>query len=245
MKTASPMRIGLIIAAALLVISSISAQEESEREGEPPSTESRKASLENERGALEQRLAKIEDELQEIERQLSAERIDKALESGGLAYDSYSGNLFSAPDPETKIGEISDGVLILSAEGGRWFKAVTKDRREGYVLILDFMVEELEIQVALLTLEGQQRAARRAAEREARKRERCQAARNRWEGRAAQLVCDGRVVIGMTGAQVEASWGRPEDINRTTRATGTEEQWVYGSGRYVYFDNGIVTVIQD
>lgn len=51
--------------------------------------------------------------------------------------------------------------------------------------------------------------------------------------------------IGMTKDQVLNSlWGQPQDINKTTTAYGTSEQWVYGDGRYVYFDNGIVTTIQ-
>ncbi|MWV44976.1 hypothetical protein GRF59_15240 [Paenibacillus sp. HJL G12] len=52
--------------------------------------------------------------------------------------------------------------------------------------------------------------------------------------------------IGMTKDQVLAStWGKPKNINRTKTATLTHEQWVYGSNRYLYFDNGILTTIQD
>ena len=53
--------------------------------------------------------------------------------------------------------------------------------------------------------------------------------------------------IGMTWSQVvnQTSWGKPYDINRTTTARGTREQWVYGERRYLYFDNGVLTAIQD
>lgn len=52
--------------------------------------------------------------------------------------------------------------------------------------------------------------------------------------------------IGMTAAEVvKTSWGRPNDINRTTTASNIHEQWVYYGGRYVYLDNGIVTTIQE
>lgn len=55
--------------------------------------------------------------------------------------------------------------------------------------------------------------------------------------------------IGMTAAQVRAStWGEPSDINRTTTRYGVSEQWVYRSGsetKYIYFDNGVVTAIQE
>lgn len=52
--------------------------------------------------------------------------------------------------------------------------------------------------------------------------------------------------IGMTKSEVENStWGKPEDINKTTTAYGTREQWCYSGYKYIYFENGIVTSIQD
>lgn len=52
--------------------------------------------------------------------------------------------------------------------------------------------------------------------------------------------------IGMTAAQVRAStWGEPEDINKTTYAWGTREQWCYSGYRYIYFENGVVTAIHE
>lgn len=54
------------------------------------------------------------------------------------------------------------------------------------------------------------------------------------------------VSIGMSQADVLASsWGRPEKVNRTTTATRVREQWVYGSGGYLYFDDGVLTAIQN
>jgi hypothetical protein len=53
------------------------------------------------------------------------------------------------------------------------------------------------------------------------------------------------VRIGMNAADVRASnWGRPRTINRTVTAAGAREQWVYEGG-YLYFENGIVTAIQN
>ncbi len=53
--------------------------------------------------------------------------------------------------------------------------------------------------------------------------------------------------IGMTVTQVidQTTWGRPHAINRTTSARGVREQWVYGNSRYLYFENEVLTVIQD
>lgn len=54
------------------------------------------------------------------------------------------------------------------------------------------------------------------------------------------------IKVGMTAEQVRNAryWGRPERVNSTTGPYGTREQWVYGGGRYVYFERGIVTSIQ-
>lgn len=54
------------------------------------------------------------------------------------------------------------------------------------------------------------------------------------------------VRLGMTKEDVLASsWGRPEKINTTTNVYGTHEQWVYGGGNYLYFENGVLTSIQN
>jgi hypothetical protein len=56
----------------------------------------------------------------------------------------------------------------------------------------------------------------------------------------------GGVRIGMTTNQVLASnWGRPRSVNRTVTARGTTEQWVYGDGNYLYFEDGVLVTIQN
>ncbi len=53
--------------------------------------------------------------------------------------------------------------------------------------------------------------------------------------------------IGMTKDEVlNSSWGKPKEINTLDSKYGNHhEQWVYGNQRYVYFDDGVVTAIQD
>lgn len=52
--------------------------------------------------------------------------------------------------------------------------------------------------------------------------------------------------IGMTKSEVENStWGNPNKINKTTTQYGVHEQWVYSGNRYLYFDDGILTSIQE
>ncbi len=50
--------------------------------------------------------------------------------------------------------------------------------------------------------------------------------------------------VGMTKQQVlNGAWGAPKKKNIHEYEWGTEEQWVYSNGRYVYFENGIVTSV--
>ncbi len=50
---------------------------------------------------------------------------------------------------------------------------------------------------------------------------------------------------GMKENNVLAScWGKPRKTNITEGVGGRHEQWVYGEGAYLYFDNGILKSIQ-
>lgn len=74
-----------------------------------------------------------------------------------------------------------------------------------------------------------------------------------YDSKTKQPVVKGpqKPVIGMTTAAVRAlplPWGSPDDVNRTVTARGQREQWVYRTGRwsaYLYFDDGVLTTIQD
>lgn len=52
--------------------------------------------------------------------------------------------------------------------------------------------------------------------------------------------------LGMTSEEVErhTGWGIPEKKNISTGSYGVHEQWVYGYGKYLYLEDGIVTDIE-
>ena len=66
-----------------------------------------------------------------------------------------------------------------------------------------------------------------------------------WKKDACDAIIAKKLLIGMTKKQAELSWGKPDKINTTESAYSTKEQWVYGLGKYVYFEDGILTTIQD
>jgi len=67
----------------------------------------------------------------------------------------------------------------------------------------------------------------------------------KWSEKIWSAIEDGKVFIGMTAQQAEMSWGKPKEINRTIVGSTNKEQWVYASGSYLYFDNGILSAIQN
>lgn len=52
--------------------------------------------------------------------------------------------------------------------------------------------------------------------------------------------------IGMSAydAEYNSTWGSPQDKNITETQYGSREQWVYGSGRYLYIEDDEVVSIQ-
>jgi hypothetical protein len=81
-------------------------------------------------------------------------------------------------------------------------------------------------------------AAREMKEKEKEKKASADA-RAKWKAK-------GGVRVGMTINQVLASnWGKPNKVNRSTNKYGVREQWVYEDSNYLYFENGILTSIQN
>ncbi|MFC1718943.1 hypothetical protein ACFL6S_35155 [Candidatus Poribacteria bacterium] len=65
------------------------------------------------------------------------------------------------------------------------------------------------------------------------------------EGKEERERREAEIDLGMTKDQATTLWGSPQKVNRTKTTAGTHEQWVYNRNRYLYFDNGILTAIQD
>ena len=90
-----------------------------------------------------------------------------------------------------------------------------------------------------------EKKAREEAERIAREKKEAEEKAKREAEEKARKKSQG-VRIGMTKQDVlDSSWGKPDHINTTTTKYGVHEQWVYGGGNYLYFDDGILTSIQN
>ena len=68
---------------------------------------------------------------------------------------------------------------------------------------------------------------------------------NKISDKTKQLILEGRFATGWPKEHLHASIGKPYDINRTVSSKNVHEQWLYYSGYYIYFENGILTSWQD
>lgn len=68
---------------------------------------------------------------------------------------------------------------------------------------------------------------------------------NTYGAKIGNLIADNKVAIGMNMEMCRIAWGEPLDINRITMKGYAHEQWVYGFGTYLYFNNGILSTIQN
>jgi hypothetical protein len=73
-----------------------------------------------------------------------------------------------------------------------------------------------------------------------------QRAHSDWTTDECESIASHQVDIGMTKAMCREALGAPKDINYTTTAAGTSEQWCYGEfcKPAVYFAGDVVTAVQ-
>jgi hypothetical protein len=65
-----------------------------------------------------------------------------------------------------------------------------------------------------------------------------------WSQDICMTIAKREIHVGMTAEQVRASWGKPSEVNATIYSHSKHEQWVYGSNQYVYFEDGVMTALQ-
>lgn len=112
-----------------------------------------------------------------------------------------------------------------------------------------FITEEVFNRIALEKKKKEEQKIKEEQEREKKRQEDLKQYKNycvnKFGQKLGSYIADNKVIIGMTKEMCETSWGIPIDINRTIIRGLAHEQWVYGWGTYLYFDNGVLTTIQD
>jgi hypothetical protein len=174
------------------------------------------------------------------------------LEDGSMGYldaaDLGAYTLGADPASE-RLGVTADPKAMADPWNRKLFSENPVALRQAYDVLLqqekreaDRMIAERARAEEARQVEERARLAREAAV------QRQETARD--DARRAAVArankAKGGVRLGMTAQQVlGSSWGRPSSVNRTTAAYGTHEQWVYGGHNYLYFQDGILTSIQN
>lgn len=154
----------------------------------------------------------------------------------------------------------TDPYAVFDPSTTQWSAAQCEQAKLAHDKIID---ADLAEDAARLSLEESREAARKRALAVAElewQRKRAEADRRHHQMRAEQLRSEAKrraeraalakrpgVRIGMTpdDVRLRSSWGIPQAVHRTTTASGAREQWVYGNGHYLYFDDGVLSAIQD
>lgn len=136
------------------------------------------------------------------------------------------------PDAES----LSNGLLIARVGSPRT-AAVTESRRAAPVETPSRAPEGNTAEVV-----GARAAEVNAAARRDNDTREALAARN---VRVRTAIRNREIVFGMTSAEVNQSWGRPESINTSDSSNNrvSREQWVFRRGNhsaYLFFDNGVL-----
>jgi len=176
-------------------------------------------------------------------------RMEKSLGTYGL-YDSDGNKLGNIKEEDIQEFNKLTGFLnleLIYASDGDEAKLLQKEKIEAYRKDEEEnarwqkIYEEENRKKELVRKEQQRKEAeRRGKEAEIRKARIAQ-----FPIEIQDAINKKSVLIGMTQDQARLAWGNPEKINRTITKLGVHEQWVYGGGNYLYFENGILTAIQN
>lgn len=128
--------------------------------------------------------------------------------------------------------------------------ASIKDFKSKEIILLEKrkQEEELKKQIAEEKMQKQQEAIqskKNSATTAQAKKVRRENIIKKYGANFGTLIADGKVAVGMTKEMCIAAWGKPQDINRTTGTFGVHEQWVYNLKSYLYFENEVLTTIQN
>lgn len=145
---------------------------------------------------------------------------------------------------DTKDYYYLSGYFFLK-NGNKEVKIEIKSKllQDYFMLESDFQKQEIEKQKKLEERIKEEQEQKRIIEEE--KSNHKNYCISKWGQKMGSLISEGNVILGMSKEMCEASWGLPIDINKTIVKGLTTEQWVYGLGTYLYFDNGILSAIQN
>lgn len=155
-------------------------------------------------------------------------------------------------------GGLLQPYFILNNKEGNSIKVRLDDsKKESSPLLLDKFINKLDKfinkqdyikQKELEKLQYAERERLLAEEKARKEKERLEFEKmiiNKYGEYYGNLIIKKQVVIGMSDEMCRYAWGKPLRINTTIVEGLKSEQWVYSLYSYLYFDNGILTAIQN
>lgn len=183
----------------------------------------------------------IENKISEIRKEINQIELQNQKEEGTPAeISSMGGKLRDAPSVAgNTVVELNEGdeVLIYDWFEKPYFKA-SFEGKAGYLsygslvendFIKNFL-DEIE-ENRLQNLEEENPKLARLTK--------------KYGTSTAERLMRKEIWVGMTSEMARDALGRPEDINRSTYSWGVNEQWIYPYGKYLYFEDGVLTSWQD
>lgn len=154
-----------------------------------------------------------------------------------LYLTDQNGNEYEMPLAEKQTRSASaSGLLTGQVNGG-----------EPSVIYMKLILDDLQpasVYYAEQDKKREEEKARLAADKQ-KYQERLAELTRKYGKSTAKDIMEGYVRTGWGKEKCIESWGEPRSINKSTGAWGVHEQWVYGDGNYLYFENGILTSIQN
>jgi len=171
----------------------------------------------------------------------------------GISIDDQKGSAFDTGNPYKNI--VDRVVLVLHNDelGDCFCYATSQDMANGnaskeYVLGKFLYREDYNKKQkndAIAAKQKKESDQAKAKEKEEKEQQHIQALVAKYGQSNVDLARQGKVKIGWNKELCKEAWGEPQSINKTTTAYGVHEQWVYSTSRYLYFDDGVLTAIQE
>jgi hypothetical protein len=136
-------------------------------------------------------------------------------------------------------------VALLSRIDAMFFDTASNNRAKLDAFRREVVAAHSRVEEANISADVREEQARRRREEQRREEARAKAIQQKqWPADITKAVIARKIRTGMTTEQVKEAWGKPEKINETITRFGRHEQWVYGIGQYLYFEDGRLTAIQ-
>lgn len=155
-------------------------------------------------------------------------------------YALKRGNIYREKDVRSEIvgNYIEEEFFLFSYEKNGWVGLWRADSKKSYQRI-GYTQEENGMIVTYERLVQLAKESNKKYEKPAARKPQRELSLSGEE--IKKLLTNKEVRIGMTAEEVTRICGKPNKINETVNTRGKDEQWVYGSGIYLYFRDGILT----